>query len=140
MALENKIKQARKLLNMSQVEAAQASGLQQNVISDIERGKKVFIPTDYLSFLQNKGIDINSLFNNDVPVHFKNDAVLNPKNPFNNDILRKNIIEVVDERLTEKMAKIEEILYTMLADIKAKELKNAIESVIKTTSKAELDE
>ena len=51
---------------MSQREAALQSGLRQQVISVMERGSKKFIPTEYLQFLCRKGIDLNSLFNEQV--------------------------------------------------------------------------
>lgn len=59
----DKLKQARELLNLSQIEAATQAGLDQRDISKLENGKAKFIPSNYIQFLHGKGIDINSLYN-----------------------------------------------------------------------------
>ncbi len=54
---------ARTLLALNQREAAEQAGIAQTIISLLERGEKKFIPTEYLQFLYNKGVDLNWLFN-----------------------------------------------------------------------------
>lgn len=65
MLLWNKLKKARELLGYSQGEAAIHSGIAQKDISLMEGGKKKFIPEEYIHFLYNGGIDINSLYAKD---------------------------------------------------------------------------
>jgi transcriptional regulator with XRE-family HTH domain len=59
----DKIFVARVALSLKQKEAAELSGVKQSVVSVMERGEKNFIPTNYLSFLCKKGIDLNWIFN-----------------------------------------------------------------------------
>ena len=63
MVQPEKIKEARKLLGLSQAQAALMSNLEQKDISMLESGKKRFIPGEYIQFLYNSGIDLNSLWN-----------------------------------------------------------------------------
>jgi len=58
----SRLKEARLLLNLSQAEIADKSGVSQRDISQLESGKKIFIPTSYIQFLNHSGIDLNSLF------------------------------------------------------------------------------
>lgn len=75
--LNIKIKEARELLELTQLEAAKKSGLSQRDVSQLENGKKEFIPTNYIQFLNKNGIDINSLFNNDIPISKHKNVSLN---------------------------------------------------------------
>ena len=56
------LKAARESLKLSQLEAANLAGLSQRDISDLETGKKKFVPTEYIQLLNSKGIDLNSIF------------------------------------------------------------------------------
>jgi len=58
-----KLKVVRNMLSLSQDEAAKFTGLSQRDISLLENGKREFTPTEYIYFLNNKGIDLNWLFN-----------------------------------------------------------------------------
>lgn len=58
-----KIKNARKLLKLSQSQLAEAIGMAQKDVSNIENGSRQYIPIQYISFLQERGIDIRSLYN-----------------------------------------------------------------------------
>ena len=74
----DKIFVARVALSLKQKEAAEQSGVKQSVVSVMERGEKNFIPTNYLSFLCKKGIDLNWIFNdadNRTADIFRNGAV-----------------------------------------------------------------
>lgn len=53
------------MLGKNQTEAAKASGLVQRDISMLENGDKKFIPTAYIYYLHNSGIDINSIFSDE---------------------------------------------------------------------------
>jgi DNA-binding XRE family transcriptional regulator len=61
----DKIYIARNALSLKQTEAAKQAGLRQCVVSVLERGEKRFIPTEYISFLFKKGIDLNWIFNDE---------------------------------------------------------------------------
>lgn len=67
--IAEKLKEARLLLRKSQVDAATESGLSQRDISQLENGKKEFIPTEYIQYLNKLGVDINSLFEESENVH-----------------------------------------------------------------------
>lgn len=60
--ISNKIKKVRDLLELTQGQFAQESGLSQRDISQIEGGEKKFIPTELIQFLNNRSIDLNWLF------------------------------------------------------------------------------
>jgi transcriptional regulator with XRE-family HTH domain len=60
--ISHKLKQVRILLGISQEDAARSCGITQRDISQLENGKKVFIHTQYIQYLHNVGIDLNSLF------------------------------------------------------------------------------
>jgi transcriptional regulator with XRE-family HTH domain len=62
MKMSEKLKSARLLLNETQSVASKNSGTSQRDISYLEAGKKENIPTEYLTYLQRRGIDLNSLF------------------------------------------------------------------------------
>ena len=59
MQFYEKLLTARRLLAISQKEAAEQAGINQAAICFLEKGEKKFIPTEYLQFLYKKGIDIN---------------------------------------------------------------------------------
>ncbi len=63
-----KIKNARKELGFTQTDLAKALGLSQNDVSKLESGRKKFIPNKYILFLMEKGYDINSIFNDKLPL------------------------------------------------------------------------
>ncbi|MDO3641941.1 S24 family peptidase [Mucilaginibacter sp. L3T2-6] len=62
MAISERLKIARKLLGINQGDAAIGAGLKQKDVSMMESGAKKFIPNEYILFLSDKGIDMNSLF------------------------------------------------------------------------------
>jgi transcriptional regulator with XRE-family HTH domain len=62
MDIYSKLKAAREMLDLSQKRAAEDSGMLQKDLSRLENGKRVHIPNRYLSFLHQKGLDINSIF------------------------------------------------------------------------------
>jgi len=59
--IANKLKEARLLLGENQKDAGLNSGIHQNTISLMEAGKRKEITLDYLIYLHNRGIDINSI-------------------------------------------------------------------------------
>jgi len=63
-----KLKSAREILGLKQSEAATKIGVNQNDISRLENGKREFIPNSYISFLDSAGINISSLFNDDISI------------------------------------------------------------------------
>ncbi len=65
-----RLKQAREGLSLSQKDAAEESGVSQKDISLLENGKREFIPNRYILFLSNRGIDLNSIFNEKREVAF----------------------------------------------------------------------
>lgn len=60
-----KLREIRTRLNLKQEQMAQQAGLSQRDISLLENGKKEFIPTRYIRFLNSVGIDLNWLFSED---------------------------------------------------------------------------
>ena len=71
MELNLKFRMARLLINHSQVQASKMSGLSQRDISQIENGKRTFIPTAYIQYLHNEELDMNSIFGSSDEVHFR---------------------------------------------------------------------
>lgn len=63
-----KIKLARESLELTQTQFADLVGVKPNEVSRMEGGLKKFIPDSYIHFLYNKGYDINSLFDDDLPL------------------------------------------------------------------------
>lgn len=62
MLISNKLKLIRKVLSLSQSDIESETGLSQRDISQLENGKKKFIPTAYIQFLNKKNIPLNLLF------------------------------------------------------------------------------
>lgn len=62
MLIYNKLKTVRKVLSLSQSDIEAETGLSQRDISQLENGKKKFIPTAYIQFLNKKGIPLDLLF------------------------------------------------------------------------------
>jgi len=62
MVLAEKLKAARKSFGDTQAVAGKKSGVAQRDISYLEAGKKKYLPTEYILYLQKNGIDLNSLF------------------------------------------------------------------------------
>ncbi len=68
MDIFQKIKKARKELGLTQADMAKSIQLSQNAISKLESGQKKFVPNEYITFLHEKGYDINSIFDNKAPL------------------------------------------------------------------------
>lgn len=66
MLIYNKLKLIRKLLSLSQAEIERETGLSQRDISQLENGKKKFIPTAYIQYLNKRGIPLELLFDDDL--------------------------------------------------------------------------
>lgn len=60
-SIAGKLKEARQLLELTQKEAAEASGMHQPHLSDMENNDKAHIPVRYIQFLFENGVDLNSL-------------------------------------------------------------------------------
>ena len=61
-SISSKLREARHLLGLSQMQMAQGGGIYQADVSELERLEKTHIPVTLLSFLYLKGIDMHSLF------------------------------------------------------------------------------
>ncbi|GAA3934872.1 helix-turn-helix transcriptional regulator [Hymenobacter algoricola] len=57
-----KLRAIRQQLGLTQAKAAEASGLSQRDVSQLENGRKEGIPKEYMQFLHSQGIDLNWLF------------------------------------------------------------------------------
>ena len=57
------------MLSLSQSDIEGKTGLSQRDISQLENGKKKFIPTAYIQFLNSKGIPLNLLFDDSFPLN-----------------------------------------------------------------------
>ena len=73
----NKLKEARLLLRLSQEEMAAQTGLVQRDISQLENGKREFIPNQFIQFLNKSGFDLGSLFNDSSILVFKHKNTIN---------------------------------------------------------------
>ncbi|MEL6534476.1 MAG: helix-turn-helix domain-containing protein [Bacteroidota bacterium] len=62
-----KLREIRTTLNLKQDQMASKAGLSQRDISLLENGKKEFIPTRYMRFLNRAGINLNWLFADEAP-------------------------------------------------------------------------
>jgi len=74
MQIYHRVKEARKLLKMTQKELSDAIGISQKDVSLLESGKKSFIPTEYIQYLYTMNIDINSLYEKEGEVRFLTDS------------------------------------------------------------------
>lgn len=68
MLIYSKLKAARRLLSLSQTEIERETGLSQRDISQLENGKKKFIPTTYIQYLNKTGVALDMLFDDDLPL------------------------------------------------------------------------
>lgn len=68
MTVGEKIKEFRNQIGMGQADFADALGVKQNDVSKIENNQKKFIPNSYIMFLQEKGYDLNTFFDDDLPL------------------------------------------------------------------------
>lgn len=64
----SKLKTIRELLGLNQSDASLKSGIAQKDISLLESGKKKFIPQEYILFLYNSGVDLNTLYDDELEI------------------------------------------------------------------------
>ncbi|MGD1848670.1 MAG: helix-turn-helix domain-containing protein [Salibacteraceae bacterium] len=62
MGLNDRLKEARKFLKLSQVRVAKENNTFQKTISDIENGKVVNIPNEYIHYFYKQGISLDWLY------------------------------------------------------------------------------
>jgi len=60
--IPDRLKEARKKLNLNQIEIAADLDIQQKSISDIENGKILNIPNTYIHYFHKKGISLNWIY------------------------------------------------------------------------------
>lgn len=75
MLIYSKLKAARRLLLLSQTEIERETGLSQRDISQLENGKKKFIPTAYIQYLNKAGVALDMLFDDDLPLSLFEDRL-----------------------------------------------------------------
>lgn len=75
MPLYKKIREARKQLKLNQSDFARLVGVNQRDISKLEAGETKFVPNEYIQFLYKKGFDVNSLFDDDIPLSMLNNKI-----------------------------------------------------------------
>lgn len=68
MLLYNKLKRARLLLNLTQKDIQESTGLSQRDISQLENGEKKFIHTAYIQFLNKRNIPLDALYDESISV------------------------------------------------------------------------
>ena len=76
MLIYNKLKSIRRVLSLSQSDIEIETGLSQRDISQLENGKKKFIPTAYIQFLNKKNIPLNLLFDDSFSLPDFEDAIV----------------------------------------------------------------
>jgi transcriptional regulator with XRE-family HTH domain len=82
MALvHNKLKQARRLMNLTQVELSeQLNWADSSPVSQYERGSKKGVTQDYIDWLLKNNFDLNTLFDDSIPeIQFKGEAPVGEK-------------------------------------------------------------
>jgi len=72
-----KLREARFLLNLRQIDVETQTGMSQHMVSQMERGERLGVPLIYWQFLHQKGIDIAAILNDNVTAE---DFRRNPKN------------------------------------------------------------
>lgn len=82
LQINSKLKQARKLLGKTQEQCGKDSGINQKEISLLESGKREFIPNEYLFFLNEYGVDLNTIFEYNTEVSLKEDSLARAANVF----------------------------------------------------------
>lgn len=68
MNIYEKIKEARLRLGLNQSEFSNELGLLQKDVSKVENGQRKFIPNRYFEYFFEKGFDINSFYNDEIPL------------------------------------------------------------------------
>lgn len=76
MDAHQKIKEARELLGLSQIQFAERIGVTQKDVSQMESGNKKFIPNRYIEFLLHESFDLNSIFDQHSDLKKKNLALV----------------------------------------------------------------
>ena len=66
MKPHKKIREARKILGLNQLQLANILGVSQNDVSKLESGQKKFIAKCYIDFLSENDFDLNTLFKEDL--------------------------------------------------------------------------
>jgi len=72
-----KLREARFLLNLRQIDVETQTGMSQHMVSQMERGERLGVPLIYWQFLHQKGIDIAAILNDNITAE---DFRRNPKN------------------------------------------------------------
>jgi len=68
LEIHNRLKEARKILNLNQLVIATDLGIQQKTISEIENGKILNIPNTYLYYFYKKGISLEWIYEKKEPM------------------------------------------------------------------------
>ncbi|MBS1939877.1 MAG: helix-turn-helix transcriptional regulator [Bacteroidetes bacterium] len=100
--LFDKLKKARELLGLTQMQAASASGVKQPHLSDMEKNEKTLIPVRYIDFLYKNDIDLNSLFGAG-PVQLRSTHESGLRNPLveNTRLATQDQVDGILERLAQ---------------------------------------
>jgi transcriptional regulator with XRE-family HTH domain len=81
MDVYQKIKNVRTDLGLKQSEMAEILGIHQRDVSKLENGNKKYIPKEYMEFLVSRGYDVNTLFNDKIPLQKFNEEITMVKEP-----------------------------------------------------------
>jgi len=100
MLIYGKLKEIRSKLNLTQKDIQSETGLSQRDISQLENGKKQFIPISYIQFLNKRGVSLKLLYDENVSIdNFIRDCLVSEKDtPINNSLIQP----VISETKTEK--------------------------------------
>ncbi len=125
--LHIRLKQARKELNLNQIEIAKDLSIQQKTISEIENGKILNIPNTYIYYFYKKGVSLEWLYDNKGAMMQNENIVENQSHPspVQLDLLLEKLendkVKKVDEKeVMEKkaMSNEQELLFERLIDSK----------------------
>jgi DNA-binding XRE family transcriptional regulator len=125
--LHIRLKQARKELNLNQIEIAKDLSIQQKTISEIENGKILNIPNTYIYYFYKKGVSLEWLYDNKGAM-MQNENIIEKQSgsdPVQLDLLLEKLendkVKKVEEKeVVEKrvMSNEQELLFERLIDSK----------------------
>lgn len=97
--IPERLKEARKVLNLNQIQIASDLDIQQKSISDIENGKIMNIPNQYIYYFYKKGLSLAWIYEGKEPMFTETNEKSQPEknqNPVNEifeEIVKENKVE-----------------------------------------------
>ena len=110
LELHIRLKQARKELNLNQIEIAKDLDIQQKTISEIENGKILNIPNTYIYYFYKKGVSLEWLYDSKGKMMQKENEqnTANESSPLQLDLLFEKLAESKENKTEMPAPKISE--------------------------------